>query len=690
MKGQQCRNSGWEFFVYCWIHFSFVLYMFYEAYNTSNALIQQSHNSRNPHQRLKNTLRQGWFSSRLIDLTDDQYRTFRDYLPNLMLIIVAWISISRVLIYLLKNWNQLQITKHFFHNTRMLTIHVALKTKILLSYYLFASIFLQISIYGIRVVFMYILMFFNYLIVKISFKIEIQTKYKIILFWMYNLIIGYFVLQYNSNSKYFSFTYWLQLDGSSNTNIMINNNYFPFFSFFDFFTSKQLSTLDRWSLFGSIKQGPILRWDQSFRYILLKIISFNMDLIYYYKNKRNLYHSHYQNQNKIDMTVIRNERDCSLLSYFAYTLYFPLHFAGPIISFHEWMSQVKINLFAKVNINKNYYTSTKNQRKETRLRWIIQYSARLIIYWILYEFLLHFFYTNYISRFKFKPVNSLTSDTSMIINLFCVSYVHLHLIYVKFLVLWRFLRLWVIIGDNIVCIENMPRCISNTISLSQFWQYWHASFNVWNKRYIFIPLGGNFRSSKYNTKRITTTKSFQDDTTRIKSKQNGNNIGTVNYHKICNFIKYLSNICVVFAFTALWHGDFEPRLFFWGIIMGLSIVVEIVVSHCYWTYVASGGDGDEHRGINKLFNNTKAKGNKRCTKYITAFGGTVQILLLIIGNTVGFGSGVETLYLLINVFTSDCKTAVIAATCAVICFMPLVLILKHLRGNSDHHTSTVL
>lgn len=61
--------------------------------------------------------------------------------------------------------------------------------------------------------------------------------------------------------------------------------------------------------------------------------------------------------------------------------------------------------------------------------------------------------------------------------------------WMKFLIIWRFFRLFSVI-DGIDTHENMPRCISMISHPSVLWRSWHASFNQWTVRYIYIPLGG--------------------------------------------------------------------------------------------------------------------------------------------------------------------------------------------------------
>ena len=61
--------------------------------------------------------------------------------------------------------------------------------------------------------------------------------------------------------------------------------------------------------------------------------------------------------------------------------------------------------------------------------------------------------------------------------------------FLKFLIFWRFFRTFALF-DNIVAPENMTRCMHNSKSFADFWRAWHASFNKWTVRYLYIPLGG--------------------------------------------------------------------------------------------------------------------------------------------------------------------------------------------------------
>ena len=59
-----------------------------------------------------------------------------------------------------------------------------------------------------------------------------------------------------------------------------------------------------------------------------------------------------------------------------------------------------------------------------------------------------------------------------------LAYGTLKLMWLKFLLLWRFFRLWAL-ADGMLPPENQVRCMSNNQSIGQFWKGWHASFNIW-------------------------------------------------------------------------------------------------------------------------------------------------------------------------------------------------------------------
>lgn len=80
----------------------------------------------------------------------------------------------------------------------------------------------------------------------------------------------------------------------------------------------------------------------------------------------------------------------------------------------------------------------------------------------------------------------------------------------------------------------MVRCFANNYDIESFWKGWHASYNRWLVRYMYVPMGGN-------AKRI--------------------------------FV-----IWPIFMFVALWH-DLELRLVSWAWIMCLAFLPELMLKN---------------------------------------------------------------------------------------------------------------
>lgn len=93
-------------------------------------------------------------------------------------------------------------------------------------------------------------------------------------------------------------------------------------------------------------------------------------------------------------------------------------------------------------------------------------------------------------------------------------------------------------ADGIETVENMGRCMSNHYSGVDFWRSWHASYNRWLIRYLYVPMGGN----KYK----------------------------------------ILNTFVIFSFVALWH-DMQGELLSWAWLIALFIVPEIAAVYLFCT-----------------------------------------------------------------------------------------------------------
>jgi D-alanyl-lipoteichoic acid acyltransferase DltB (MBOAT superfamily) len=184
-------------------------------------------------------------------------------------------------------------------------------------------------------------------------------------------------------------------------------------------------------------------------------------------------------------------------------IYAPLYIAGPILSFNAFM---KYEYTPQTKMNSGIYA----------VRWIINF--------FVLEMLLSYFPF-------FAIINSNLLFHLNALEICVVVYLILKMMWLKFLLLWRFFRAWCLF-DGVYVEENMARCMSNNYSLEQFWQNWHSTFNQWIVRYLYIPCGGR------------------------------------QYQMI--------SVWIIFAFVALWH-DLEWKLFLWGCLNSLFYSIEIFV-----------------------------------------------------------------------------------------------------------------
>lgn len=194
--------------------------------------------------------------------------------------------------------------------------------------------------------------------------------------------------------------------------------------------------------------------------------------------------------------------DYNIINYLSYIFYTPLYTAGPIITFNAFVENTH-----------------HPQKSEDPYR----YAGRWLLCMLCMEFLS--------SKFPFFAVIQsglfpYLSPAEMAIT----AYFALKMMWLKFLITWRFFRLWAM-ADGTLAPENMLRCMSNNCSLEQFWRGWHASFNKWIVRYMYKPMGG--RESR------------------------------------------MYSVWLIFLFVAAWH-DLELKLVVWGLLNGVFYVVEVL------------------------------------------------------------------------------------------------------------------
>ena len=117
-------------------------------------------------------------------------------------------------------------------------------------------------------------------------------------------------------------------------------------------------------------------------------------------------------------------------------------------------------------------------------------------------------------------------------------------------------------------------------------------------------------------------------------------------------MKKMRNIVLVFAFTTLWHTDFEFKLLFWGSLISVAIVPELVIQKWYYA--------TDNATVRKLRN------NPRTNRYIHACGGVFNVLALFIIKLIGFGPGWDVMRQIIGIMMYKW---VCVATFIGICFL---------------------
>ncbi|KDN68318.1 putative MBOAT family protein [Colletotrichum sublineola] len=277
--------------------------------------------------------------------------------------------------------------------------------------------------------------------------------------------------------------------------------------------------LVRWGSWMDHHGGLMGRWEILFNITVLRLISFNLD---YYFSLDHRSESHLEKKQLDPANLSERDRiatsaapqDYSFRNYLAYAIYAPLYLVGPIMTYNDFISQLR------------YPPATIETRRT------IRYAVRFFLVLFAMEVILHYEYVCAISRAGPNWSTYTPAQLSLL------SYFNLHIIWLKLLLPWRLFRLWALL-DGVDPPENMLRCVSNNWSPKSFWKAWHRSYNRWLIRYIYIPLGGaNFRSWATTARSIAT---------------------------------YL----LVFTFVALWH-DIRLRLLIWGWLIVLFLLPEVL------------------------------------------------------------------------------------------------------------------
>ncbi|EIW83800.1 MBOAT-domain-containing protein [Coniophora puteana RWD-64-598 SS2] len=357
-------------------------------------------------------LRPGWIFGRALDNSDAQYRSFRDNVPALAALAAVFV-LTKVAY---TRFTLRSLTRPPENNFYLIPL-----------YHAFSALFL-IGLHGTSIVKIFVILSANYYIAKKLGK----SRAGPLVTWAFNVAVLFL------NERYEGYRY-----------ASIHSS---------------LETLD-------IYEGLYPRWHISFNITMLRLISFNMD--YYWACKDSAASSSNASPSLEDEKQPTNEKQriatalpvqfYTYANYIAYVLYPPLYIAGPIMSYNNFVWQLR----NPVSIPKTA---------------VARYLLRFLLSLGTMELILHFMYV--VAMKDARAWQGLSP-----FELSMVGFWNLMVVWLKLLLPWRFFRLWALAG-GVDAPENMVRCMANNYSAFGFWRSWHRSYNLWIVRYIHIPLGG--------------------------------------------------------------------------------------------------------------------------------------------------------------------------------------------------------
>ncbi|WIA37203.1 hypothetical protein OEZ86_014155 [Tetradesmus obliquus] len=311
----------------------------------------------------------------------------------------------------------------------------------------------------------------------------------------------------------------------------------------------------------------MLRWHIYYNLLLLRMLSFASD--YHWQRQRRPGRvrivpdtpPHPDQDLRTRSELWQDPSVFNLRMYLAYCLYPPTYIAGPTSTFNAFASQMEA------------------PAASITAAAVLRYAARGLGCWLCMEVLTHNLWFMAVVRSKLWLALAAAEGKAHLspLEMCLVPWWIMIVFWLKFTVIWRFFRAWAL-ADGMDVPENMRRCICNNYDIAGFWQNWHASYNLWLVRYMYIPLGGAAWR--------------------------------------------LLNVWPIFTFVALWH-DLEPRLLGWAWLMALFIAPELLVK---WMGRQAWCIADK-------------KG--RVFRYVAGLAAAFNVLLLIAANMVGFVLGLD-------------------------------------------------
>lgn len=337
----------------------------------------------------------------------------------------------------------------------------------------------------------------------------------------------------------------------------------------------------------------VFRWEICYNLTMLRMISYSMDMLWR-ETEEEAGARHTGASSCEDARRIRREKALpskdlyGYLPCMAHALYPPLYIAGPIICYNDFVWQV---VGADQQKGASEHPWWARLSESASLERILVYLSRCLLDILCIEILTHFLYFNSIAvhriGLKYKPYGLEYNALQVALT----GWWTLTFMWLKFTVLWRFFRSAALV-EGIDPPENMKKCFAMNYDVQGFWKNWHASFNQWLVRYMYIPFGGS-RNQVYV-------------------------------------------IWPIFFFVALWH-DIDWRLLGWASLMCLAFLPEIVIKHDFashprWEWLRRQPD---------------------VLRVVQGMVASINIAALMCGNMVGFVVGLDGLLPLIQELASS-------------------------------------
>ncbi|KDQ15838.1 hypothetical protein BOTBODRAFT_107948 [Botryobasidium botryosum FD-172 SS1] len=352
-------------------------------------------------------LSRGWIPGREVDNSDGQYRGFRNNIPALFALATVFLVLGK-----LHSWIFAPKMQSISRRTELFRV----------SFLAVASVVVVTALHGASVLKIFAILLINYSIAKLS----PQSPNSIVgplLTWAFNMVMLF------SNE--------------------LNDGY----KFGRLHSS--LAVLDS-------MQGIHPRWHIGFNITMLRLVSFNMD--YFWACRGVGTPDTGANLDQSRRASTSHEKSMyNFTNYLTYILYTPLYIAGPIMTFNDFLWQIR-------------------RPTAIPLRSTVMYLVRFIVCLLTMELVLHYMYVVAI-----KDAVAWMGDSPAELSM--VGFWNLIVVWLKLLIPWRFFRLWAL-ADGIDPPENMIRCVTNNYSALGFWRSWHRSYNLWTLRYVYVPIGG--------------------------------------------------------------------------------------------------------------------------------------------------------------------------------------------------------